>query len=314
MTKGLFEKAIVESGGGRDSLLGARYLDRTSPGGMPSEEDLGVNFAKKNGIDGTDDAALAALRALPADKVVNGLNMATMGPAAATYGGPIIDGKIVVETPQTALLAGHYAKVPVMIGANSMDIGFPRWHTLEATWAAFGANAEPAQAAYDPDKRGNTMAVGFKVGADLMMIEPARFVAQTIAAAGLPSYEYRFSYVAESKRKQWPGAPHATEIPYVFDTVKAAYGDKLTEADETAAQKTHAYWVNFVKTGDPNGGSLPHWPGYTASGDELMNFTLQGPVGEADPLKARLDLAEQLATKPAEGPKALSKEVKTEPK
>src|ERR1700735_3065186 len=40
LTKGLFAKAVVESGGGRDSLLGARYLDKPSPAGLTSEEDL----------------------------------------------------------------------------------------------------------------------------------------------------------------------------------------------------------------------------------------------------------------------------------
>ena len=60
-----------------------------------------------------------------------------------------------------------------------------------------------------------------------MMIEPARFVARTIAAAGEPAYEYRFSYVAGSIRNKVPGALHATEIPFVFDTVKEKYGDAL---------------------------------------------------------------------------------------
>ncbi len=305
VTKGLFEKAIVESGGGRDALLGVRYLDKPGSNGLPSAEDLGVAFAKSNGIDGTDAAALAALRALPAEKIVAGLNMASMGKQASTYGGPIIDRIIVTETPQQALLAGHYPRIPVMIGANSSDIGFPRWQTLDETWAAFGGNSQKAKAAYDPSNSGNTR-VSWTIAADMMMIEPARFVAQTVAAAGLPSYEYRFSYVAESKRKEWPGALHATEIPYVFDTVKAVYGDKLTPADEAIAKQANAYWVNFAKKGDPNGGGLPHWPAYSGASDQLMNFTEDGPVAMADPWKGRLDLIAALVSRPAAGSKASS--------
>ncbi|MFP5230143.1 MAG: carboxylesterase/lipase family protein [Acidobacteriota bacterium] len=303
VTRGLFERVIVESGGGRDALLGVRYLDRTSPAGMPSAESVGEAFAKSVGIDGTGPEALAALRALPAERIVGGLNMASMGKQTEIYGGPIEDGTIVTQTPQQALESGNYAHVPLMIGANSADIGFPRWHTLAETWAAFGTNADKAKAMYDPTNSGNTMMVGWKIGADLMMIEPARFVAQSMAQAGLPSYEYRFSYVAESIRKQTPGAFHATEIPFVFDTVKDKYGAALTDADEKAAQAMHAYWVNFVKTGDPNGTGLPNWPKYSAATDELMNFTENGPVGEADPWKQRLNLAEQLATTEASSSK-----------
>ena len=298
LTKGLFEKAIVESGGGRDALLGVRYLDKPGSTGLPSAEDVGVAFAKSNGIEGTDAAALAALRALPAEKVVAGLNMASMGKQASTYGGPILDGRIVTETPQQALLAGHYPRIPIMIGANSNDIGFPHWRTLDETWAAFGPGSEKAKAAYDPSNSANQF-VSWTIAADMMMIEPARFAAQTVAAAGLPSYEYRFSYVAESKRKEWPGALHATEIPYVFDTVKAVYGDKLAPADEAIAKQANAYWVNFAKNGDPNGSGLPTWPAYSVAGDQLMNFTTEGPVAMADPWKQRLDLIAALVSRPA---------------
>lgn len=314
LTKGLFERAIVESGGGRESLLGSRYLDKPSPAGLASLEDVGVAFAKSVGIDGTDDAALTTLRALPTEKVVAGLNMASMGQQSKTYGGPIIDGKIVVETPQAALLSGHYWRMPVMIGANSADIGFPHWKTLDETWAAFGSDASEAAGIYDPNKTGNTMMVGWKIGADMMMIEPARFVAKTISAAGQPAYEYRFSYVAESIRSKTPGAFHATEIPFVFDTVAAKYGADLTPADEAAAKQANAYWINFAKTGDPNGGALPHWPAYSAASDELLNFTEKGPVAQPDPWKVRLDLIEKLDAKPAESPKAISREAKTETK
>ena len=106
--------------------MGQRYLSKTGSDGTPSAESIGVNFAKSNGITDTGAAGLAQLRALPADKVVNGLNMASMWQAATTYPGPMIDGAIVTESPQSAIVAGRWAKVPIIIGANSMDIGFPQ--------------------------------------------------------------------------------------------------------------------------------------------------------------------------------------------
>jgi para-nitrobenzyl esterase len=304
LSQGLFERAIVESGGGRDLLMGPRLLSRTSPAGMPSAEAIGVKFAESAGISGTGADALAELRKLPADKVVAGLNMATMGQAGGTYSGPMLDGMIVRESPQSALLAGRWAKVPVMIGANSADIGFPRWRTMDELFASFGTDADKARAVFNPDHSDNVRLVGARIAADQMMVEPARFVAETVAAQGLPAFEYRFSYVAASLRDKVPGAPHATEIPYAFDTVKAAYNDKLAPEDEALAQKANAYWANFGKTGNPSGEGLPPWPAYDAKTDTLMNFTIaQGPVAMADPWKAGLDLIADLATQtPAPAP------------
>ncbi|MDE3104737.1 MAG: carboxylesterase family protein [Acidobacteriota bacterium] len=289
LARGLFQRAIIESGGGRAGLNSMTLLSKDQPN-KPSAETLGVNFAKANGIDATGPAALAALRKIPADKVVNGLNMASMFQAASTYPGPMIDGKLILETPQEAFLAGRAMKIPTIIGANSMDIGFSFARTMDDLFAPFGAHKDAAMAVYDPQHTGNVRAVGAKVAADGMMIEPARFIAGTVASTGVPSWEYRFSYVAESMRKEWPGAPHASEIPYVFDTVKARYGANLTAADEKVAQDTNAYWVNFARYGDPNGAGLPTWPQYSASHDVLLDFTAAGPNAIADPWKARLDL------------------------
>lgn len=294
MTKGLFEKAIVESGGGRDALLGVRYLNKTSPQGLPSAEAIGVNFAKAMGIDGTGAEALAKLRALPAEKIVDGLNMASMGQQRNIYAGPILDGKIVTSTPQQALEEGKYWKVPLMIGGNSADIGFPQWHTLPAIWSAFGPNSAAAQAAFDPSGKGTAMQVGFRIAGEMMMLEPARFVAGTLAADRVPAWEYRFSYVAASLRNKWLGAYHASEIPYVFDTVGVKYGSALAPSDAAIAKQANEYWLNFAKTGNPNGAGLPHWPAYRSASDELMNFTNHGPVGEADPWKKQLDLVQGL--------------------
>ncbi|MGA2849343.1 MAG: carboxylesterase family protein [Terracidiphilus sp.] len=299
LSQGLFQQAIVESGGGRESLMGPRFLSKASPSGAPSAEDVGVAFAASAGITDTGAAGLAALRALPADKVVAGLNMATMGQASKTYSGPMEDGTIVRETPQSALLGNHWAKVPVMIGANSSDIGFPRGRTMDEIFAPFGADTDKAKAAFNPEHSDNVFLVGARISSLQIMGEPARFVAATVAAQGLPSYEYRFSYVASSLRDKLTGAPHATEIPYVFDTVKAAYKDKLTPEDEKAAQSTHAYFVEFIKTGHPSPAGLPAWPPYNAATDSMIDFTLGGPVVGSDPWKARLDLVTSLANKPA---------------
>jgi para-nitrobenzyl esterase len=214
-----------------------------------------------------------------------------------TYGGPMIDGKVVVESPDEAYAAGRGARIPLIIGANSADIGFPRGRSMDDLLAPFGADRDKAKSVYDPEGSGRVMEVGVKMAADQMMVEPARYTVRVLAGAGQPAYEFRFSYVAESMRKQWRGAPHATEIPFVFDTVAARYGKDLAPADKATAEAANAYWVNFAKTGNPNGPGLPEWPAYSPKTDQLMDFSLQGPNAVADPWRERLDLTERLATK-----------------
>jgi para-nitrobenzyl esterase len=296
MAKGLFQKAIIESGGGRSGgIMPTRYLDRPGANNTPSAESVGVAFAKSVGITGEDAAALAALRKLTGEQVVAGLNMATM--MTPTYSGPMIDGKVVVETAEAAFLGGRAAKIPLIVGANSADIGFTMAKTMDQVFAPFGAAKDAAKAAYDPHNSGNVREVGTAVSADQFMVEPARFLARISAAAGLPTYEYRFSYVADSMRKQWKGAPHATEIPFVFDTVAEKYGKALTPEDKAIAEAANTYWANFAKHGDPNGGSLPKWPAYELKTDMILDFTAKGPVPMADPWKARLDAVESLVKK-----------------
>ena len=288
--KGLFRKAIVESGGGRAVAVG-RYLRTQASGEPPSAEAVGLAFAKSVGIEGEDAASLAALRQLPAEKIVSGLNLATMfGPT--TFAGPVVDGKIVVDEPETLYRAGKAAHVPLIVGANNFDIGFSRAHTMDELVAPFGAApAQQVLAAYDPDNSGKVSLVGTRMSMDQIMLEPARFVAKTLAGQGRTVHEYRFSYVAESVRQKYPGAMHASEIPFVFDTLQASYGDKVTAQDEKVAQLANAYWAAFAKSGDPNGQDRPKWPAYDAAQDALIEFTANGKaVPEPDPWKARLDL------------------------
>ena len=302
--KGLFRKAIVESGGGRAVAVG-RYLRAQASGEPPSAEAVGLAFAKSVGVEGEDAAALAALRQLPAEKIVSGLNLVTMF-GSTTFAGPAVDGKIVVDEPETLYRAGKTAHVALMAGANNFDIGFSRAHSMDDLVAPFGtAPAQRVLAAYDPDNTGKVNQIGMRMAMDQMMLEPARFVAKTLSGQGRPVYEYRFSYVAESVRQKYPGAMHASEIPFVFDTLHAAYSDKVTPQDEKVAQGMNAYWAAFAKSGDPNGPGRPKWPVYDAARDALIEFAASGEaVPEPDPWKARLDLTEarpdqSASTKPA---------------
>jgi len=86
-------------------------------------------------------------------------------------------------------------------------------------------------------------------------------------------------------------APHASELPFVFAKVGQRYGEAATADDHAEARLIHAYWVNFAKTGNPNGSGLPEWPVYTPDGDIILTLTpdasaLAGP----DPWKARLNV------------------------
>jgi para-nitrobenzyl esterase len=148
MARGLFAKAVVLSGGDGGAV--------NAP--LAFVEQAGVNFAGKKGIAAEDPQVLDKLRALPAEEVVDGMNLANR-PAGEppTYVGPFADGKLAIDSA-LAFKEGRFARVPVMIGATSADIG------------------------------GKT---GF-------MVAGARSLAATLAGQGVPVYAYRFSYVAES--------------------------------------------------------------------------------------------------------------------
>lgn len=295
LAKGLFHKAIVESGGGRSGGFGGgpKYLRKPGAKGEPSGETVGVNFAKKKGIEGEGAEALAALRALPPDAVVDGMNLMGMQQAAETYAGPMIDGTIVLEPAEDAFRAGRQARVPLVIGANDAELAFftPPPAQVDAMLAPLGEAKDAVVAAY-----GSKEAVGRNWMSDTVMVEPARAMARLHAASGQPTWLYRFSYVATSLRGKAAGALHATEIPFVFSTVKAKYAADASPEDVAMGEAANAYWVAFARTGSPAPQRLPAWPAYTTSGDVLMEFAIGGPAAKADPWKARLDLVEKASS------------------
>jgi para-nitrobenzyl esterase len=239
LTSGLFRQAVAMSGG--PASLGATTL--------ASAEVTGLAFAKDKGIAENDPQALAKLRALSAEQVTDGLNMAALfAPASGpkTFSSPIHDGVLAIDEV-AAYRAGTFAKVPVMIGATSADIGGP----------------------------------------DGMMLGGAHMMAGLLAAQHVPTYYYRFSYVATSERPRSKGAAHASDIPFFFNTAGIRYGAQATATDAAAGKIASGYLVNFVKRGNPNGPGLPRWPAYSGTGAPILDLTATGGAAAvADPLDA----------------------------
>ncbi|CPR21338.1 carboxylesterase family protein [Brenneria goodwinii] len=287
LAKGLFQKAIIQSGSGRQNMVPKQDWQQA--------EQAGLAFAQSNDISGKDEKALEALRQIPADKIVNGLNMATMSSSA--YSGPMIDGKVITGEPQDLYRQGAFQHVPLMIGATDADIGFPaEVTTLDEAVAVFAdADRQKAKLAYQGM---SPQAAALAIASDAFMVEPARFVAHIWDKAGVPVWQYRFGYVAESMRDQWPAAVHASEIPYVFNTLNARYADKVTVKDQAVARQTHQYWVNFARTGQPGAADLPQWNRYSLQKDNILIIPASGAEQtkeQTDPWKTRLDLVEKLA-------------------
>jgi para-nitrobenzyl esterase len=273
LARGLFHKAISESGLGRER---ATYLSLSGPNGMLSSEAEGKRFAESLGVSADDPAAL---RTIPAERI-----LAAGDPDLFQGGFPMIDGKVITADVADAFAHGQEAKVPFVVGYNSAE--FP-WATpgtpfFDGAVRALGDRRASLEAAYGADFATNIVS-------DLLFVEPARNLARLHARNGYPTYLYRFSVLSPTAPAMFKGAPHASERQYVFRTLGES--DWPTNAaDAAAAEAMSAYWVQFARGGNPNGGGRPDWPAFGGASERLLEFTNAGPVVGPVPLRERLDL------------------------
>jgi len=276
--KGLFHKAAVQSGAGRENTL---YLDKPNARGLPSAESDGETFVKSIGVTA---GSVSDLRAISSDAII-----AAGDPSTFAGGGPIIDGKIIPMTVLETFKAGRQAQVPYLVGYNSAEFPVKAEDLDASVMRTTGAKLSdlPALAATYPDK--DDMAA--RVMGDIIFGEPARHLAGLHAARGQPTWLYRFDVISPSVAARWKGTAHAQERQYVFDTLHTSpYPTNAN--DQVQAEHAVTYWTNFAKTGDPNSAGEPKWPRYEAAKDELLEFTNAGPVGKVSPHRARWDAIE----------------------
>lgn len=268
LARGLFARAIIMSG---PPALPMRRLAASRS--LAAAEQAGVQFAASLGAH-----SLAELRALPAERLLQG--------KSPTGPGPISDGWV--------LPAGDrpLAPVPVMNGMVADDIGIgdsgsgPPAHTTAAWRSAaektYGAAAQQFLALY-PVAAGQSVEAERKASArDRARVAIFDWAAEQQKRGGRV-YTYYFNHLLPWPQHPEFGVFHSAELPYVFDNL-----DKLnrpwTAADHKLADEMSSYWVNFAKKGDPNGPGLPKWPAWHADSDTTMELgDKPGPMPIAGP-------------------------------
>jgi para-nitrobenzyl esterase len=262
--RGLFHKAYAQSGGGR-SPRPALAVDAPD---LPSAESAGRKFAQRLKL---KDETAAALRALPADKVLGGVNMISNDDGS--YSGPMIDGKLIVGPVAPAFAAGRQARVPYINGSNGNELGFLPGFMLHGASKKiaeqFKFDSKALAAAY-----GSQDVFEERFASDATFVEPSRYLAGVAAASGQPVYLFRFNYVTEANRKPGKGAAHATDVPYAFGNLRET-GDTVSDGDRAAAQRYGDYIVSFARGGVPKDGN-GSWMAYGAKSDVINEFSEKG--------------------------------------
>ena len=291
LSRGLFQRAIAQSPG----TPGPRAHVIPSSD-LASAERIAVEYAHSLGIQADGAAALKQLRALPAEKLLEGasapetLKLLALGKTPPGLAMSIIDGRLLTEPVETSLLAGHQAMVPTIIGANDRDLPIGTAASKEQLFALFGPDTSAARKVYDPLGDQTLDELKQQVFADRTMTEPMRHFANEMARAGQPVWLYRFAYVSEAQRGTNMGTLHGFEIPFTIDVPAGLVGPaKVTPTDKVMADIASGYWVQFGLSGDPNGGGRPVWPRYDPVLDRIIHFTNSGVIIGTDALKPRLD-------------------------
>ncbi|MBZ5606875.1 MAG: carboxylesterase family protein [Acidobacteriia bacterium] len=265
LAKGLFQRAIGESGG---------QFARVQK--LADAEQAGLRVAKAVGAD-----SLAALRAKPADQLMKAQ------PGAST----VADGWLLPADVYSIFASGKQNDVPILIGSNNDEgtsltppsIKLAAFENQART--RFGDQAGEYLKLYPAGSDDQARASNAEAMRDQTFGWEMRTWARLQSKTGKSKvYVYYFNKVPPGPFARL-GAYHGSEIQYVFGTVPA---ELARDTDQKLSSILSSYWVNFATTGDPNGKGLARWPAYQEKTDLALTLGDQIEAGEI-PHKAALD-------------------------
>jgi para-nitrobenzyl esterase len=274
LAKGLFQRAIGESGGSFSPM-------KTLPAAEAEGEKLAASLASAPGSDGKSvseksapSAAKVTLKDLRA-KSPEELLRVSDNEIVRT----IVDGWVLPEDVATIFAKGNQNDVPLIVGYNS-DEGTtlaPQAANLKAMMFAggvnqrYGSHAEQMLKIYPAGSDEQAVTSFYSAYRDQAFGWEMRAWARMSTKTGhQPAYLYYFSRRPPGPQSANLRAFHAAEIAYVFGTFVWPF--PWEDTDQKLSDAITSYWVNFAATGNPNGGSLIKWPVYNAKDDQSLEF------------------------------------------
>ncbi len=283
--EGLFHRAIAQSGYGTWPLPRLRATgSAVGPPGAPSAEEVGESIVERATAPGSDVRTASALRAIPAER---------LAVAVAPLHLPMVDGTVVPDEPGILFARGEQHDVPFIGGGNSYDgsvmmgSGFAPREFL----ASWGERESQLRALYADDFAVSTQLGASRLFGDRRYLLSGRVLTKYMSRVSSPGYLYYFSFVPAAQRRASPGALHAAEIGPLFGRVMGVVGEGAPQVKEVG-ETMRAYWVNFARTGNPNGPGLPEWPAYDPATDRWLVIG-ETPVVRTGIVKDRLDFLEE---------------------
>jgi para-nitrobenzyl esterase len=282
LAHGLFARAIAESGG----FLEPVYI---VPGyTMASAETQGETYARALGT--TD---VKSLRKLPAEKLLENDHLAVNH--------PIIDSFVLPTAPYEIFEAKKQENVPLLLGSNEDEA---RVFDIPKDIAPLEFDADVARhlgfpvsflqmftSEYPHDTAANARQSALDLETDLRFRWDMWTWANHQAHLNDHVYYYLFRhhppFPETSPYSGW-GPSHFAELWYIFDHLNQAPWS-WTASDKGLANAAASYWVNFVKSANPNGPGLASWPRYRGDDRDVLYLDqpiATGPVANASRLAA----------------------------
>ncbi len=194
---------------------------------------------------------------------------------------PSVDGHVLERPPPETYATGRQLDVPILVGSNadeaSLALAAPPSTDVDdyraEVYDTYGDAADRFLELYPGDTREQVLDSRLQAETDKIMTRGMYRWAQLHSRTAVSdAYLYFFSHVPPERGLEKFGAYHGAELMYAYDNLGADNDADYTEADHRLRDLMSSYWVNFVRTGDPNGPGLPLWPSVEHAPDDVMEF------------------------------------------